>query len=307
MSKNILLLGSVNIDIAVKLPKIPVVDEVVYCDEFNMNLGGKASNAAVGFSRMGYRSYLLGCMGNDDFARKSKTILYSEKVNTKYLKILKNVMTGSTIVEVDSKGKNVIIVNKAANHKIQPEDIDRPFSDFDKGKLKIDLFYTTMEPKEDIATYAIDNTSERKILVFCDAAPRPLKKIVKNLSKIDFIAPNQKEAEFLSGIKADGVNRAFEAALKIREMGANTVIITMSSLGAVLLEKGKNEPEYFKGEEVNAVDETAAGDAFRMGFCVEYLKSRNMQKAMVFANKTGAFATTIFGAYDSMPRISEIS
>lgn len=306
MSKNVLLLGSVNVDIAVKLPKIPTVDEVVYCEEFNINLGGKASNAAVGFSRMGYRPHLLACVGNDDFAKRSKTILNSEKVNIKYLKILKNAMTGNTIVEVDSKGKNVIIVNKAANHKIQPKYIDEPFSDFDKGKLKIDLLYTTMEPEEDIVNHAINEASKRKILVFCDAAPRLLKKIVKNLSKIDFIAPNQKEAEFLSGVKVDGINRAFEAALRIREKGANTVIITMSSLGAVLLEKRKSKPEYFKVEKVKAVDETAAGDAFRMGFCVEYLKSGNMQKAMVFANKTGGFTTTKFGAYDSMPRLYEI-
>ena len=207
---------------------------------------------------------------------------------------------------INLNGKNIIIVNKGANYALTNEDVDEVFKDHDSGKLGINLFYITLEPRDDVVAYAINSASARNILIFCDAAPRPTKTIIDLLTKIDFIAPNQKEAEVLTGIQVDSVDKAFRATLKIREMGGKTVLISMSSLGAVILEKDKDTPEYIKAEKIKAVDETAAGDAFRAAFCANYLKSGKIHDSVVYANKAGALAATKFGAYDSMPTLSQM-
>ncbi len=306
MQNNILLLGSINMDIATKLPKIPVVNDVIYCDELKINLGGKASNAAVACTRLGVNSYLLGAIGRDFIGVEMQKILRSEKIKLDHVTEKQGQNTGSTIVEVDSEGKNIILVDKAANYTLTRDDIDEAFKGHGSGKVQFNLFYTTLEPKEDIVAYAINSAFERNILVFCDAAPRPTKTIIDLLSKIDFIAPNQKETEIMTGIPINSVADAFLAVKKIREMGGNTVIISMSSLGAVVLEKGKSTPDHVEAVKVKAVDETAAGDAFRAGFCASYLKGGNIHDSVVFANKAGALAASKFGAYDSMPFLVQI-
>lgn len=293
-------------DIATKLPKIPVVNDVLYCDELKMSLGGKASNAAVACARLGLNSYLLGAVGADFVGKEMQKILSSENIKLDYVTEKQGQNTGSTIIEVDSQGKNIIIDDKGANYALTEEDVDKAFNDHDSGKVGIDLLYTTLEPREDIVAYAINNSFDRKIPVFCDAAPKPTKSIIDLLPKIDFISPNQKEAEILTGIQVDSVDKAFKAALKIREMGGNTVIISMSSLGAVVLVKGKSTPKHIGAVKVRAVDETAAGDAFRAAFCTNYLKDGNIYDSVVFANKAGALAASKFGAYDSMPTFAQI-
>ena len=72
-------------------------------------------------------------------------------------------------------------------------------------------------------------------------------------------------------------------------------------MGAVLLENNSTTPQYFPGQKVRVVDETGAGDAFRGGFISEYLETNDFAKAMNFANRVGAFATTKFGAFEGMP------
>lgn len=306
MKNTILLLGSINMDIATKLPKIPVVNDVMYCEEFKADLGGKATNAAVACARLGLNAYILGSVGDDFIGEEMLKTLESEKVDISYVAKKQDISTGSTIVEVDQEGKNVIIVNKGANYAINKDDVNNVLLDYDSKNLKIDLFYTSLEPKEDIVAHAINSSFDRRIPIFCDAAPRPTKTIIDLLHKIDFIAPNQKEAEIITGIKVDSDESAYSAAQKIREMGSNTVIISMSSLGAVVLEKGKSTPEHVEAIKITAIDETAAGDAFRAAFCVNYIKTGNVHDSVVFANKAGALAASKFGAYNSMPTLDQI-
>lgn len=306
MQSKILFLGAIYLDIATKLPKIPVVNDVIYCDEFKANLGGKASNAAVACSRLGQDSYILGSVGEDFIGEEMLKTLKSENVDVSLVAKKQGVGTGSTVVEVDQEGKNVIIVNKGANYALSKSDVDNAFRDHDSGKTKFDMFYTSLEPKEEITSYAITNSFDRGIPVFCDSAPRPTKTIVGLLPKIEFVAPNQKEAELITGVKVNDIESAFSACQKIRGMGGNTVVVSMSSFGAVVLEKGKDNPEHVVAIKIKTVDETAAGDAFRAAFCVNYLKTGNVFDSVVFANKSGALAASKFGAYNSMPTLSEI-
>ncbi len=170
-------------------------------------------------------------------------------------------------------------------------------------KIIIDCFYTTLEPLPEIVSYAISEFSQRKIPVFCDAAPtaRPLN---SNLySKIDFLSCNEFEAETMTGIKVSDEKTAESAAHQLRSAGAKIVIVTLGKKGALLL---SDKTKYFPGLKVKTVDETGAGDAFRAGFITEYLETKNMDMAMLMGNKVGAFVVTRLGVYEALPTKEEL-
>ena len=304
--KNIAVLGSINIDMITKVPKIPRENEVVISEGLKLVPGGKATNAAIAMARLGEMVYMTGKIGNDFFGEQARLTFKKEGVNIEYIDTDSFIPTGTVLVNVDNKGKNTLIVNQDANIRINKQTISDFLEKVDRGLIKVDCFYTTLEPLTEIFEFAIKEFKKRKVVIFCDAAPesRPLPEYLYKY--IDFLSANEFEVTAMTGIKVTNVETACKAAQYLKERGANNVIITLGKLGAVLLEKGSNEPIHFPGKKVRVIDETAAGDAFRGGFVSEYLKNVGLHRSMEFANLTGAFAVTKLGAYDAMPTREEL-
>lgn len=301
--KQIVVLGSVNIDLVTKVPQIPKVDDVVISEGLKLVPGGKATNTAIGISRLGEKVWMIGKTGNDFFGESLKNVFKREEIDFSFVDTDSFIPTGTVMVNVDRKGKNTIIVNEDANIKINKQTIKDFLAKVDKGEIKIDCFYTTLEPLPEIVEFAIKEFSKRKIMVFCDAAPtaRPLN--VKLYPLIDFLSCNELEAKAMSSVRVVDQTDAETAAKKLREQGAKTVIVTLGEKGAVLL---SDKGQYFPGLKVKVVDETGAGDAFRAGFVTEYLETKNLDRAMEMGNKVGAFTVTRLGVYEALPTREEL-
>lgn len=305
--KNIAVLGSINVDMVTKVPKIPHENDVVVSEGLKLVPGGKATNAAISMARLGENVHMLGRVGNDYFGEDVRSVFKRENVNIEYVDTDSFIPTGTIMIGVDAKGDNTIIVNEDANIRITRKTIDDFLKKVDDGSTKIDCFYTSLETITEIIEHAVMEFHKREVMVFCDAGPqaRPLPE--KLLKYIDFISPNEFEAFCMTKIKVTDTKSAAEAALILRKKGANNIIITLGQNGAVLLEKGKNEAEHFPGNKVKVVDVTAAGDAFRGAFVTSFLEDKDMRRAIKFANLAGAYAVTKLGAYDSFPTRESLS
>lgn len=305
--KNIAVLGSINVDMVTKVPTIPKENEVLISEGLKLVPGGKATNASIAMARLGENSYMLGRVGNDYFGEDVRNVFKREMVNIDFVDTDSFIPTGTIMINVDAKGVNTIVVNEDANIRISKKTIDDFLAKVDRKEIKVDCFYTTLETLTEIIVYAVSEFKKRNILVFCDAGPqaRPLPESI--YSQIDFLSPNEYEATAMTGIKVVDVESANSAAEFLRSKGANNVIICLGEKGAVLLSKEIKEPIYYPGNKVRVVDVTAAGDAFRGGFVVEYLEHHDLNKAMIFGNRAGAYAVTKLGAYDSMPTREELA
>lgn len=304
--KSIAVLGSVNMDLVTKVPQIPKVNEVVISEGLKLVPGGKATNVAIGLSRLDEKVWMLGKSGNDFFGESLKEVFKREGINSSFVDTDSFIPTGTVMVNVDQRGKNTIIVNEDANIKINRKTIADFLVKIDRDEVKIDCFYTTLEPLPEIVEYAIKEFSKRKIMVFCDAAPtaRPLDP--KLYSLIDFLSCNELEAETMTGVKVVDEKTAESAAQKLRQKGAKTIVLTLSEKGAVLLAEKQEKTNFFPGLKVRTVDETGAGDAFRAGFVTEYLETQNLDKAMMMGNRVGAYTVTRLGVYEALPTKEEL-
>lgn len=301
--KQIAVLGGVYFDLVTKVSQIPKVNEVVLSEGLKLVPGGKATNAAIGISRLGNKVFMLGKAGNDFFGDSLKEIYKREDINADFVDTDSFISTGTVLVNVDQKGKNTVIVNEDANIKINRQTIKDFLKQIDENKIVIDCFYTTLEPLPEIVEYAIREFSRRKIIVFVDAAPtaRPLKPKLYPL--VNFLSCNEIEAEAMTKIQVKDEKSAELAGEKLREKGAKTVIVTLGEKGSLLL---TDKAKYFPGLKVRVVDETGAGDAFRAGFVTEYLETKNLNKAMVMGNRVGAFTVTRLGVYEALPTREEL-
>lgn len=305
--KKIAVLGSICVDMVTKVPRIPRENDVLISEGLKLVPGGKATNAAIAMARFEEEVYMVGKVGNDYFGEDVRSVFKREGVDTSYIDIDSFIPTGTVMVNVDARGVNTIVVNEDSNIRINKKTIDDLLKKIDSRELKINCFYTSLEPLTEIVTYGINQFRKRGITIFCDAGPqaRPLPE--KYYKEVDFLSPNEFEASLMTGINVVDAESAKKAAIFLKKKKANTVIVTLGAMGAVLLEKGKTTPEYLPGNKVNVVDVTAAGDAFRAAFVVSYLEDGNIRKAVNFANLAGAYAVTKLGAYDSLPTRESLS
>jgi ribokinase len=156
-----------------------------------------------------------------------------------------------------------------------------------------------------IVTEACRIAREKEIRVVVDAGPAqdfPLEEI----QGLTILSPNEAEARAMCGIAADTDQRAVEAARILRQRSeARFVVLKLGGRGALLYSDG--QAEFFPALEVEAVDATAAGDAFTAAMTVEYLRHGDIRRAVQTANIAGAIAVTRLGAQPSLPTKEEIT
>ncbi|MDP1743825.1 MAG: PfkB family carbohydrate kinase [Candidatus Amesbacteria bacterium] len=307
MVLNVALLGGIYTDISSRVEKIPQVNEVKISTGFKMGLGGKATNVAIGLSRLGINSYLIGRIGNDIRGKNNLDIITLEKVNTKFISIDQESETGAIILIIQPDGQQAIVSNKLANYKITINDIDKVLTDIDNDKIKFDMAYVNTELLPEIVNYAISEFSKRNIKVIVDLGPKSSVVDQSKYQFIDFLTANQHEASQFVQFEITNKNNIKQVMSSLSNKGSKNIVITMGKDGGAYLSKENSTVETFDADNINVIDSTAAGDAFRAGFIYKYLTTQSISDAILFAKKCSSFSVQKFGAYESLPRLSELA
>lgn len=297
----ILVVGSVNMDLAVHVTASPQPGQTVAGSNLTMTPGGKGANQAVAAARLGANVSIIARIGNDGFASTVRDNLAQNHVNTECLHISDDLPTGAALITVDNFGENSIIVAGGANLALTPDDLYGCEHKFEAA----DAVLLQLETPRPTVRAAIDLAKRHNCKIVLDPAPA-VANIPDCLLEVDVLSPNHIEAEILTGKKADTDQTDKLVASMLIARGAKNVVLKLGRRGSlVVTEDGHfyRVPPF----KVEVVDTTAAGDAFTAAYAVAMLTGQTLHEAARFANAAGALTCTKFGAQSAMPTEIELS
>jgi ribokinase len=299
MGVKIAVVGSLNMDLVVRVPHMPIPGETVIGSDFRTIPGGKGANQAVAAARLGVEVSMIGRVGDDDFGRAQLRNLGELGIDTTHVLVDPEAATGIALITLDASGQNSIVLAPGANMRLTKEDI----SAAQGAIVQSDILVLQLESPLEVVTYAIDIAHAEGVKVILNPAPaRPLPE--ETLARLDYLIPNESETALLTGIEVADIHSAKEAAARLREEGVGTVILTLGDRGAFLA--SAEESMHVPGYEVEVVDTTAAGDAFVGGLAVALAQGQDLAEAVRYANAAGALAVTRLGAQPSLPTRQEV-
>jgi ribokinase len=296
---HILVVGSSNTDMIIKMDRIPRPGETILGGEFITAAGGKGANQAVSAARAGGRVTFIARVGNDTLGEQAIAGFAREGINVDHVTRDPASPSGVALIFVGKAGENSIAVAPGANGNLSPADVRKAQGAFAGAGVLIMQMETPLETLQAAAELAVQ-AGVRVILNPAPAGPLP----DSLLRHVSVLTPNETEAELLTGIKVDGAAAAERAASKLIARGVQTVIVTLGARGAFVATATTRR--LISGFKVDAVDTTAAGDTFNGALAVALAEGQSLDHAVRFANAAGAIAVTRMGAQPSAPRREEI-
>lgn len=299
MSNKITVVGSLNMDLVVTTPKVPVLGETVLGSGFMTAPGGKGANQAVAAARLGGDVTMIGCIGDDIFGRDLLSNLKISGVNTDAIEIKENISTGIAVIIIKD-GNNSIIVDPGANYRLTPDMPDR-YEAVIKG---CDIVVVQLEIPVETVEKAVALAKKHGVKVLLNPAPA---RILSDelLSQIDILTPNETECEIITGIPVNTIDDAKKAVGFLNGKGVPQVIITLGGKGVVYNSSGAILHKPVPAVEV--VDTTAAGDCFSGAVALALSNGKDMDAAVDFANMAGTLTVTKKGAQTSLPTLEEVT
>jgi ribokinase len=296
---DIVVVGSINMDLVVKAPRMPLAGETIRGHGFRTIPGGKGANQAAAAAKLGRHVAMVGRVGADGFGPQLIENLNHQHVNTDHVSLDEKEPTGIAVIIVDETGENSIVVSAGANDRVGTGDIDAVEELVRQTKVLLLQFEVPLETVE----YAIDVARRHGVQVILNPAPaHPASPDL--LGKVDFLVPNETEASMLAGLEVKDVASAEAAARKFLGYGVPVVIVTLGAQGALLVTEER--VAHVPARKVKAVDTTAAGDAFIGGLAAALVNGFPLEEAVRYATCSGALAVTKFGAQTSLPSAEDV-
>ena len=296
--KNICVIGSLNMDLVVKVDKRPKGGQTVIGGDFKEVPGGKGANQAVAMARLGGNVNMIGKVGTDGFGETLLNALKNDNVNTEYINKA-DVATGVAMITVDSNAENSIVVAPGANFKVDKDYIDASI----EGIEKSDIVVLQLETPIETINYALKKSKELGKYTILNPAPA-VKLDDEIISNVDLLTPNETELEILSGVDIQTEADIEKAAQIMINKGVKELIVTLGSKGSLYINKEKSI--FKKAYKVNAIDTTAAGDSYTGALAVAFANDKNIEESMDFASKVGALSVQKEGAQSSLPTIEDV-
>lgn len=298
--KPIVVVGSINLDLVVRADRIPQVGETIIGTSFKTFFGGKGANQAVAAAKLGYPVSVVGNVGNDAFGRQLRDGLESAGVDTAYVTTVEG-PSGVALITTGQGGENSIVVVPGANEELTPTLLEKAAPVLERAGFLLAQLEIPLETVNCLAQF----TEQHNIPLMLDPAPaRDISRAL--LRKVSWITPNETEAkELLKNKMSDGDQSSYAVADHLQAYGVKNVLLKLGSHGCVVAE-GTLPKERVPAFSVNAVDTTAAGDAFNAGFAVGLLRGHSTLHSAVFASAVAAISVTRFGAQPSMPSGDEV-
>lgn len=299
MKPRITVVGSVNMDLVFRTPRMPAVGETLLGHEFRQIPGGKGANQAVAAARQGADVSFIGAVGDDGFGDFSQQCLAKEGININHLARVAGVATGVAGILVEDNGSNSIVLAAGANATLNVNQIEAATSAIGAAQLLLCQLETPIAT----VTRAIAIAHAQGVKVVLN--PAPAQQLDPALLKqVDYLIVNETEASQLSGISVTSQASARQASERLLDLGVGTVLLTMGGDGALITQAGSSE--FIPAIKVDVVDTTAAGDTFVGAFAVGIANGLSVSDASREAQYTAALTVTKLGAQTSIPHRHEV-
>ncbi|MHC8315053.1 ribokinase [Pseudomonas sp. LB3P31] len=299
MPAKVAVIGSLNMDLVTRAPRLPRGGETLIGQSFATVSGGKGANQAVAAVRLGAQVSMVGCVGSDAYGRELRDALLAEQIDCQAVSTVEG-SSGVALIVVDDNSQNAIVIVAGANGALTPAVIGC----FDTVLQAADVIICQLEIPDATVGHALKRARELGKTVILNPAPasRPLP--AEWYPNIDYLIPNESEATALSGLPVDSLDTAKAAATQLIAMGAGKVIITLGAQGSLFAD-GKSF-EHFPAPKVKAIDTTAAGDTFVGGFAAALANGQGEAAAIRFGQVAAALSVTRAGAQPSIPTLSDV-
>jgi ribokinase len=299
----IIVLGSLNMDIAALGPRLPQPGETLMGSRFCTAPGGKGANQAYAAAKLGGAgsTAMLGRVGEDDFGGQMIAALVSVGCSVEGVRRLAG-LSGVALNLIAESGQNSIMVVSGANGRFAPEDVTADAS------LLRGARFALLQLEVPMPTTLAGATAARAagLEVILDPAPAPQHLPHELLKLVDVLTPNETEAALLVGRKsADvSVDEARTIAAELQSRGVRHVIIKLGAKGCLLLEAGT--ATHVPAPRVKAMDSTGAGDIFNAAFVVACSEGASRLDACQFGVHAAALSATRMGCQASVPTRLEL-
>lgn len=302
-SPSIVVVGSLNADLVARVDRFPAPGETVRGNRFEVFPGGKGANQAYAAARLGGAVALVGQVGGDGYGLWLRTHLQDGGVNVQGVGTDASTSTGLAVIATDRTGENTIVVVAGANGTLTPERLEPSGESIERASVLL----LQLEIPLDTVGAAAARARAGGARVILDPAPAaPLPHALLALASV--VTPNETELAALAGydaatlpIPTDDLDRL---ARRIIERGAPAVIVKRGERGARFVTAG--DAVDVPAPAVEAVDTTAAGDAFNGALAVALAEGASLDAAMPFACAAASLSVTRPGAQPSMPTRHEV-
>jgi ribokinase len=295
----IIVVGSVNTDMVVKGDRIPTPGETVTGGQFVMAHGGKGANQAVAAARLGAEVILVAKVGDDVFGEESIENFRREGISTEFILRDPRRATGLALILVNTEGENSISIAPGANFHLAPDEVEQALERIGPADVVLLQLEIPLEASRRAAEFA----HAVGACVILDPAPAaPLDDDF--IQQVDYLTPNESEAQLLTGQKVDNDASARLAVNSLLGQGARNVILTLGAAG--VLSGNSQEMRTFSSPSADVRDTTAAGDAFNGGLAYALASGEPLDRAITYATRVAALAVTKLGAQPSLPTAEEV-
>ncbi|WP_268796746.1 ribokinase [Pseudomonas huanghezhanensis] len=300
MQAKVVIVGSLNMDLVTRAPRLPRGGETLAGHSFVTVPGGKGANQAVAAARLGASVAMIGCVGDDAYGDQLRAALVAEGIDCTAVTAVPGESSGVALIVVDDNSQNAIVIVAGGNGHVSAEVVDR----FDTLLSQAEVIICQLEIPMATVGHVLKRGRELGKIVILNPAPASEPLPADWYALIDYLIPNESEASLLTGLPVDSVATADSAATALLASGASKVIITLGPQGSLLATSSRSQ--HFAAPKVQALDTTAAGDTFVGGFAAALAEGKSESEAIQFGQIAAALSVTRAGAQPSIPTFDEV-